>query len=1369
MKKISFTFLFVVLLVGNLLASTQKWVGINNSSPSKPVVTLVSGTDNHSVIKVSLNGYFTENVSTPKGEAVTISVPGTSTMLEKGNPELPYVTTSLIIPDRANMVVNVLSSKFTDYENIEVAPSKGSFTRDILPSTVPYTYSNQYQVNEFFPALQTEMYDPFILRDLRGQSVVIKPFTYNPVTKTLRVYHEMVVEVKAEGVNMKNAREAANVEKIDGEFYNIYQDQFLNFANVAKYTPIVEYGKMLVVSHPDFMEAMQPFVNWKNSIGIETEMVSSAEVGTTAAQIKTYVQNYYNTNGLTFLLLVGDSQHLPPLIGGGLGGHSDIAFAYVTGNDRYPEFLVGRFSVETAQHAQTMVDRTIQYEKTPNAGNDWFKKGIGIASQEGPGDNNEYDYQHLRVIRNKLLGYTYTSVAELYEGSQGGEDASGHPSAAMVVSNVNTGASVINYIGHGSSNAWSTSGFSNNHITSLTNNEKWPFIWSVACVNGEFVGKTCFAEAWTRASNNNGPTGAIATYMSTINQPWVQPMRAQDEMNDLLVEAQQNNIKRTYAGISYSGSMKMIDGYGAGGNATADTWVIFGDPSVMVRTDVPTQLQANHPEVLFLGSSEPFNVTTDNGARATLSKNGEILATSLVENGTATLNFDPIVAPEPIVLTVTAYNKIPYIVELTPIPADGPYVVVPGDGGVELAGDGVLSYGETTGLTLKLKNIGAQTTNGNVSVTISSENPKVTIGTATASVNAIAAGQTANATGFNITVNNAVENDEKITFKYVATDGAKATWEGTFILTAKKPIVEYVSHSWAGSFDANSEQEITVNFKNNGGFQIANASVALTTTVSNVTITNVSNTLGTVAPGETKPVKFKVAFGNVATDQPVPFKATVTGDQGAYTSDAEFVLANECDIIFNLKDGYGDGWNGATLTVSFNNGASPVTMSVPSGSASHDQTLTVASGAEVTLTWKKGSYDAEVSFEVKNAAGEILYQHAANTAINNGVLTTFTNNCGAEATVECEAVTNVAANVSEDGNDVTLTWNKVSADQGGGDGSTHTMTYSGPFADNSVGMNGQADFDVAHKFPASELTNYVGWKISKIAFVPAEANCTYSLRAWTGANGDNMILDQEIPNVNISAENIVDVTGNATIVAGQDLWVGYRCNALAGFPAGVDAGPAVDGKGNMIKLDGVWDSLSNLASTLNYNWCIVTTITNAKGESVNITIEDAQNRVSSNNALVAQEIAPVAMTMPARSTFTGYKVYRDNEFLADVPAGTTTYLDENVISGLYTYCVTAVYADPACESEKVCTSITGINDVEGVAGLRVYPNPATDILNVQGENIKDVIMYNSLGQAVKVGMMNNQINVSTLSNGIYYLVITTNDSKRAVEKIVINK
>jgi len=120
------------------------------------------------------------------------------------------------------------------------------------------------------------------------------------------------------------------------------------------------------------------------------------------------------------------------------------------------------------------------------------------------------DQEHMEIIRDLLLDYGYTTVDQMYQNYGA--------TASQVATNVNQGRGLINYVGHGSDSSWVTTGFNNNNVNSLTNTYKYPFIFTVACVNGNFVSRTCFAEAWLRASHNGVPTGAIAMYAST-NQP----------------------------------------------------------------------------------------------------------------------------------------------------------------------------------------------------------------------------------------------------------------------------------------------------------------------------------------------------------------------------------------------------------------------------------------------------------------------------------------------------------------------------------------------------------------------------------------------------------------------------------------------------------------------------------------------------------------------------------------------------------------------------------------------------------------------------------------------------------------------------------
>jgi len=654
MRKLS---VLIILIGFSVCSFAQNWVNINSSTPQSAKVVLTSGDISNSSFNVDIKGYFTQNVNTPQGQKTIISLNEATPILEAGAPDLPKLATSLIVPDNQNMEVVVTYSNFVEYQNIDIAPSKGNFTRDIDPSTVPYTYGPAYNQNQFYPGTLAELKEPYILRDFRGQTVITYPFQYNPVTKVLRVYNNISVNVHStQGTVINPFNRIQQLSKIEREFSNIYNNHFLNYYNNHKYTPLDEHGKMLIICYDTYMSAMQPFVDWKNDEGIPTVMVSKTTAGATAAAIKTYVTNYYNTNGLTFLLLVGDAAQIPTFTVS--GGGSDPTFGYILGSDHFQEIFVGRFSAETIDQVRTQVNRTISYEKTPSTVAGKFNRAVNIGSDQGPGDDNEYDYTHQRNLATQMMGFTYTSRAELFDGSQGGLDASGNATAAQLTTEVNNGSGIITYTGHGSNTAFSTTGFSNTNATALTNTTMWPFIWSVACVNGNFTGTTCFAEAWLRASSGGNPTGAVATLMSTINQSWNPPMEGQDEMVNILTENAVSNIKRTFGGLSINGIFKMNDTY-SDYNMT-DTWTIFGDPSLMVRTDDPQTMTVTHSSSVLLGETSLAVNCNVNGAYVCLTINHQIIGTGTVVGGIANITFPALTTGDSILVTATAFNYIPY-------------------------------------------------------------------------------------------------------------------------------------------------------------------------------------------------------------------------------------------------------------------------------------------------------------------------------------------------------------------------------------------------------------------------------------------------------------------------------------------------------------------------------------------------------------------------------------------------------------------------------------------------------------------------------------------------------------------------------------
>ncbi|MCX6284157.1 MAG: C25 family cysteine peptidase [Bacteroidetes bacterium] len=686
MKRTFTSFLFLLL---SLYGFSGNWVQISSPDPVAASVKLVSSNIDNSVIQLNLGGFSLREVQTPSGPAVIVEAGGLTPIQEAGSPDLPKMTASLAIPDMAGMGVRILSSDFKDFTNILVAPSKGVIMRDVDPSTVPYTYGAVYSADGFFPGCLTGTRDPFIIRDVRGQTVIAYPFQYNPLTKTLRVYYSLKVELYKSGVRGQNTlpRNITN-RRICNDFVSVYSHEFLNF-NAVAYTPLGEYGNLLVICYPQFMDAMKPYVEWKRSEGYHTEIIDVTTAGSTAPEIRSFIADYYITKGLTHVLLVGDSPQIPTNTGGSLGGPSDNAYGYILGNDHYADVFIGRFSAENVAQVETQVLRTLNYEKNPQyLTDDWFSTVIGIGSDQGPGDDGEFDYQHIRNQQTKLLAYTYTWNPELFDGSQGGNDANGNPTQSMVTAAVDSGAGLILYTGHGSNTSWGTTGFNNAKVNQLANQGKLPFIWSVACVNGNFVGLTCFAEAWLRATKDGEPVGAVAFLGSTINQSWDSPMEGQDEMTNILSESDSLNIKRTFAGLSINGCFKMIESYGSDGENMADTWTVFGDPTIMVRTAAPGAMPVANDSIIFTGDSVLTVTCPVNGARATLTVADSILATGLISNDMIRLGFPALTNPsDTLYLVVTAYNKLPYESKVLVLPRQAlvagftatPRTLVPGN------------------------------------------------------------------------------------------------------------------------------------------------------------------------------------------------------------------------------------------------------------------------------------------------------------------------------------------------------------------------------------------------------------------------------------------------------------------------------------------------------------------------------------------------------------------------------------------------------------------------------------------------------------------------------------------------------------------
>ena len=632
---------------------------------------IISNQNNSIVVDFILTDYVIDDYKVFDGDMhQKIKALDAVAILKKGHPEVLKFTTNLQMPNEGVSTVNVISTSFDTKSDINLIPSKGNLYRNINPETIPYEKAGIYQQNNFYPGSLVVDGVPYIQRDVRGQTITLFPFQYNPILKQLRVYNKVRFEVnfntKTSGINELDEQRKSSYNKL---IEDSYTRRYLNYIP-KKYTSLGEEGSILIITPSEYISNLSSYVEWKRQAGFEVELVDISTIGNTQLNISNYVKDYYQQNpDFLYLIIVGDHNKVCAYNCGSTGGWmseikwSDAKYGLVSNsNDWYPDIYVGRLSPSNLTTLNIMLQRNLEYDITPDTSS-YYKRAIGLGSNEGAGygDDGEADWQHLRNIRTDLLNYGYTDVYEFYDGSHGGQDANGNPNSNMVSNALNQGIGLFNYTGHGDLNTCITGNYNSNHINSGTNNGMYPFVISVACNNGTFTSGTCISEAWQRASNLGTPTGAIAAAGSSILMSWAPPMATQDEIVDILVESYTNNKMQTLGGLFYSGQMKMLDDYNnADGREVIETWVFFGDPSTMIRTDVPQELTVTHlsSELVGVSSLNVFSTTED--AVVTLKSNDSIISKSSVQNGQALLQFNSIELPDTLEIVVSAYNKVPY-------------------------------------------------------------------------------------------------------------------------------------------------------------------------------------------------------------------------------------------------------------------------------------------------------------------------------------------------------------------------------------------------------------------------------------------------------------------------------------------------------------------------------------------------------------------------------------------------------------------------------------------------------------------------------------------------------------------------------------
>jgi len=281
-----------------------------------------------------------------------VNIPGAATLMEPGMPELPTVSTSIAIPARGQVSIEVISSQQRVIGNFLPYPVQQG---NDLESPKSFVINNDfYSGLGTYPEAAIKYGDPTILRDFRIITVQMNPFSYNAETGELIIHDniEFRLNYNSEtGINELLTEPTA----ISSSFDSLYESMILNYADyrsaVFARTPpryLIIYGTN---TDPTYLTAVNEYALWKRQKGADVDMAStsSAEAGSSTTTIKAYIQARYNNLATRpdYVILIGDtsgSYTIPAFTVSSGGG--DYPYTHLAGTDILGDCFIGRISVE---------------------------------------------------------------------------------------------------------------------------------------------------------------------------------------------------------------------------------------------------------------------------------------------------------------------------------------------------------------------------------------------------------------------------------------------------------------------------------------------------------------------------------------------------------------------------------------------------------------------------------------------------------------------------------------------------------------------------------------------------------------------------------------------------------------------------------------------------------------------------------------------------------------------------------------------------------------------------------------------------------------------------------------------------------------
>lgn len=842
-----------------------------------------------------------------------------------GEPTLPYQDIRLMLaPGEEAVGIEFLGE---DEVNIPgtytLYPQQSSLPLSIKGDGVFQKNQALYTSNAIYPNQSTGIIKTGYMNGYAIAMSTFTPLKYNPATGQVSFYKTVKIRITTQpAVQSEQALENLSSSTV----INARVQRFIqNMPMMKLYASAKKSGneyQMLIVTPAQFENEFQEIIDLYLPRGIVAQVTTIENISATgsgqdlAEKIRNYIIQEYQDNGVEYVLLGGDVEHVPyrgfycyvqsgsgyednnipadlyySALDGTWNDDNDNRWGEIGEDDLLPEIAVGRFSFSNLSELENMIHKTVSYQDNPVLGefNDVTLAGEWLYSNPTTYGS---DYLELLIGYQNENGYETWGIPESYNFHKLYE-STGSWSASDLRSEINSGRQFVHHVGH--ANSTYVAYMYNSDITNANFSgangidHNYTFFLSHGCICGAFDDSDCIMEKM--ASIDNFAVGVIGN----SRYGW---------FNEGQTEGPGAHLNREMVDAMYHEKMQHLGAAFVEMKIQTAPWVtapgqweegalrwnfydinILGDPAVSVLTAEPISIQTNYQNSIPIGvTSTDVNVSSGGSPMenfmCAIIQDGIIYGRGVTDaSGNVTLNIDPVFSEVgEAQLVVSGYNCLPTSYAIDIIPNDGAYVVFSSYEIDDSQGNanGQPDFDESINLDLELENLGSVNAD-NVQVTLITADPFITITDDTENYGTILANSTLNIEdAFEFEIADDIPDQHEVQFELVAS--GDEVWNSNFSMSVNAPdlaigtltINDLDEGNGNGLLDPGETVEVQVEIMNNGHCPSENTLATLASNCSYLSILSGSSDLGSVINGS-----MEMAIFSVELDEGAPIGSTV--------------------------------------------------------------------------------------------------------------------------------------------------------------------------------------------------------------------------------------------------------------------------------------------------------------------------------------------------------------------------------------------------------------------------------------------------------------------------------------------------------------